>query len=167
MREAIASALDARGLVEDAVVLDLFAGTGAMAFEALSRGARTAVLVEGARPVAKAIEKSARELGLEGRVRVVNADLARDPAAWLRALEAPVTLVFLDPPYADIARVGPLLEALVRADRIAEDATVVVEHATKHPPTLPLGFEEISRYRYGDTSVWLARHAPGPGDTTR
>lgn len=147
------------------MVLDLFAGTGAMAFEALSRGAKVAVLVERARPVAKAIEKSARELGLSDRVRVVNADLAREPTVWLRALDAPASLVFLDPPYADIARVAPLLEALASAGLLAEDATVVIEHATKQPPTLPLGFAEISRYRYGDTSVWLARHAPG--DTTR
>lgn len=165
MREAIASALDARGRIEGAVVLDLFAGTGAMAFEALSRGARAAVLVERARPVAKAIEKSARELGLAERVRVVQADLERDPSAWRRALEEPASLVFLDPPYAQIALVAPLLEALAAADRLADDATVVIEHATKHPPTLPLGFEEISRYRYGDTSVLLARH--DPGDTTR
>ncbi len=157
MREAIASALDARGRIEGALVLDLFAGTGAMAFEALSRGARHAVLVEQARPLVKAIERSAEELGLADRVTAVCADLARDGAPWRRALPAPASLVFLDPPYARIALVAALLAALAGARSLADDATIVIEHATKHPPVLPLGFEEISRYRYGDTAVWLAR----------
>ena len=105
-REAIASALDARGWLEDAVVLDLFAGTGALAFEALSRGAARAFLVEKSRVVARAIEKSARELGLSDRATVIQADLlaGRGQSRWLASIE-PASLVFFDPPYAEIAAV--------------------------------------------------------------
>lgn len=161
MREALSSALDARGLIRDRRVLDLFAGTGALAFEALSRGARDAVLVEKAPAVAKAIERSARELGLEARTRVIVADLLRaDTKRWLEALAEPVELVLIDPPYAEIARVEFLLSTLAREGKLAPDATVVIEHARRDPPTLPIGFSEISSYRYGDTSIVLATFTP-------
>jgi len=153
VREAIASALDARGWIEGAVVLDLFAGTGALAFEALSRGADRAFLVEKSRSVARAIDKSARELGLEARAKVIQADLTK--AGWMDGVE-PASLVFLDPPYAEIARVEPLLSALAAAGKLQPDAVVVVEHARREPPTLPPGFGEVRSYRYGDTAVLVA-----------
>lgn len=163
VREAVGSALEARGLIEDAVVLELFAGTGAMAFEALSRGARRAILVEKARPVAKAIEKSAAELGLADRVTVVMADLEGSRATWLERIDEPAQLVLIDPPYARIDLVPELLTALAEAGRVEDGSTVVVEHAQRHPPTMPLGFVEVSRYRYGDTAVWLARFTAAEG----
>jgi len=163
VREAIASALEARGRIEGRV-LDLYAGTGAMAFEMLSRGATEAVLVEKRRGVARAIEKSARELGLSDRVRVVVADLSGRDAEWTRALRAPLELVLADPPYAQIGEVPRLLEVLGRG-HLTDDATVVVEHASKGDPIEPpAGFAEISRYRYGDTAVLLARYAPDPDE---
>ncbi|MBX3269631.1 MAG: RsmD family RNA methyltransferase [Sandaracinaceae bacterium] len=167
VREAIGSALDARGWIAGARVLDLYAGTGAMAFEALSRGALDAVLVESARRVARAIEESAVELGLAARARVVVADLDAPPAPWAARLEARASLVFVDPPYAKVARVAPLLAALAAAGALAPDAIVVIEHARRHPPDLPLGFDEVSRYRYGDTAVLLACFtAPSDPDDT-
>ena len=157
VREGIASALDARGLVEGARVLDLYAGTGALAFEALSRGAVEAILVERSRPVARAIERSARELGLEEAVTVVIADLEQPGERWLRAIEGVFDLVLADPPYARIARIEALLSILASRDKLRAGAAVVVEHARREPPTLPAGFSEISSYRYGDTAVLLAR----------
>jgi len=163
VREAIASALDARGRLEGRV-LDLYAGTGAMAFEMLSRGATEAVLVEKSRAVARAIDKSARELGLNDRVRVVIADLSSGGGAWLEAMRDPVDLVLADPPYAQIAQVPRLLERLADG-HLAPDATIVVEHASKGEAIEPpIGFAEISRYRYGDTAVLLARYARCPDE---
>ncbi|RZO54705.1 MAG: 16S rRNA (guanine(966)-N(2))-methyltransferase RsmD [Sandaracinaceae bacterium] len=156
-REAIASALDARGWLEDAIVLDLFAGTGALAFEALSRGAARAFLVEKSRVVAKAIEKSARELGLSDRATVIQADLlaGRGQSRWLASIE-PASLVFFDPPYAEIAAVEALLSTLAAEDKLRPGAAVVIEHARRAPPTLPPGFGEVRSYRYGDTAVLVA-----------
>lgn len=161
-REGIASALASRGWIEGAVVLDLWAGTGALAFEALSRGAARAVLVEGDRRVARAIDASARELGLEDRVTVVTADLEKPPAKWMGALDAPADLVFCDPPYARVERVGPVLSALLEAGKLRAGAAVVVEHARRAPPHLASGFGEVGAYRYGDTAVLLCTAPNGP-----
>ena len=154
-REGIASALEARGWIDGAVVLDLWAGTGALAFEALSRGAARATLVEGDRRVARAIERSARELGLSERAAVIVADLDRPPDRWIASLAEPADLVFCDPPYAQVARISPVLSALVEAGKLRPGAAVVVEHAKKAPPALPLGFGAVAAYRYGDTAVLL------------
>ncbi len=157
VREGIASALVSGGWIEGTRVLDLYAGTGALAFEALSRGAREATLVEKSRPVARAIERSARELGIEDVAMVIVADLER--LSSVRALEGPFDLVLVDPPYARIAHVEVLLSALASEAKLRAGAGVVVEHARRGPPKLPVGFDEISSYRYGDTAVLLARAA--------
>ncbi len=152
VREAIGSILEARGAIEGRVVLDLFAGTGALAFEALSRGALRATLVERDRRMARAIEDSARELGLSERCSIVVAD-ALDPGIE-RRLAGPYDLVFVDPPYAEVAPVTAQLEAI--ADRVfAAEAIVVREHATRAPPPLLRRLDVVGAYRYGDTSVVL------------
>lgn len=155
VREAIASALHARDAIEGAVVLDLFAGTGALAFEALSRGAARAVLVERDRKVAQAIERSAAELGLEARVQVVVADLEAPPTRWIASLGAGFDLVFCDPPYARLDRALEVLAALREAGALADYATIVLEHGHRDAPVAPPGFEALRSYRYGDTAVLL------------
>jgi 16S rRNA (guanine966-N2)-methyltransferase len=170
----MASVLAARGAIEGAVVLDLFAGTGALAFEMLSRGAASAVLVDHDRRALRHIERSARELGLD--VAVVDHDLIGGAAAGRRrrpgtdskrafgivnhpsiAMGAPFDLVLADPPYADAADAAELLAALARADRLAPDAFLVLEHATRTPPEIPPPLVSQASYRYGDTSFILAR----------
>ena len=98
VREAVFSALDARGAIVDAVVLDLYSGTGALAIEALSRGATRAVLVERDRAALDAIGHNLDLLELGDRTRVVRADVV----SFLHGpppREAPFDLVFADPPY--------------------------------------------------------------------
>ena len=130
---------------------------GALAFEALSRGAARAFLVEKSRVVARAIEKSARELGLSDRATVIQADLlaGRGQSRWLASIE-PASLVFFDPPYAEIAAVEALLSTLAAEDKLRPGAAVVIEHARRAPPTLPPSFGEVRSYRYGDTAVLVA-----------
>ena len=156
VREGIASALISRGWIDGAQVLDLYAGTGALAFEMLSRGAEAAVLIEKSRPVAKAIARSAQELGLGSRALVVQADLERAATSWLSRIPRPADLVLLDPPYADIAHAQSVLSSLAEHGKLADGAAVVVEFRKRCPPVLPLGFDEVSSYRYGDTAVLLA-----------
>jgi len=163
VREALASALEARDLVRGARVLDLYAGTGALAFEALSRGAARAILVDVDRRLVRDLEKSARELGLSDRARSVALDLGGTPgtvAERLARLADGFDLVFADPPYADVDRVPPLLGALAELGLITQDTVIVLEHATKQPPRSLGGLASFADYQYGDTSVLLARPLP-------
>ncbi len=169
VREALFSALDARGAVAGAHVLDLYAGSGALGLEAMSRGARSAVLVESDRRAAATIGENVRALGLrEVRVRAstVAAALAADPAPGEAA-----DLAFLDPPY-DVPE-DALAVVLTRlgAGWLADDGLVVVERSSRSPePAWPAGLERVGKpRRYGETTVWLAergraveRRAPSP-----
>ena len=168
VREALASALESRGAIRDAVVLDLFAGTGALTYEALSRGAERGVLVERNARVIKALCSSSCALGLRDRCRVVKRDLLRggpdgalETAERLLALGGPYDLVFADPPYNDIGGVAPLLDALVECGAIREDAYVVVEHAKDAPPGDCRLLALSAAYRYGGTGVRLLRPTTG------
>lgn len=119
VREAIFSIL---GDVEGAEVLDLFAGTGAMGIEAISRGAARATLVDRA---VGAAARNVGDLGLGERVRIVRADvrtfLDRDDGAY--------DLIFCDPPYRLARRLGPDLDKLL-GPRLREDGRLIVETAT-------------------------------------
>lgn len=159
VREGLFSALDARGLCDGAHVLDLFSGTGALAFEALSRGASTATCVEKNARVARVIGVSAGELALSKRVNVLTLDLLplREGAVERvrTALKSPANLIFIDPPYAEIAKIPGLIATLFSAGLAAPDATLVVEHATKNPIAVQDPLASLASYRYGDTGVTL------------
>ncbi len=99
VREALFGALDARGALDGAAVLDLFAGSGALGLEAASRGARSVVLVESGREATAVARRNAATLGLDG-VRVVQAPVQRYLATATHApLDPPADVVLLDPPY--------------------------------------------------------------------
>lgn len=152
VREAIFNIL--RDEVEDRIVLDLFAGTGALGLEALSRGAERATFVERDRQHTALIRKNLSTLRYEDRCQVVTADAYR----WIRAYEAidprPV-VAFLDPPYNDFkrnpARVRAMVETLVQ--RLPGDSVILVESGQA------LGEAELgetapwSQRRYGSTCV--------------
>ncbi len=173
VREAVASILEARGGFEGSAVLELFAGTGAYAFEALSRGAARAVLVESDRRAAAEIQASVGELGLADRVALLRVDLL-GKSAEQKLPAGPYDRVFVDPPYAQIEPAMELLGRIVAAGLLAEGALVVLEHRTSdhalvdraladHAPVdRALGsgtpnsrLTSLSRYRYGDTSISL------------
>jgi 16S rRNA (guanine966-N2)-methyltransferase len=167
VREAVASVVASRRGFEGARVLELFAGTGAYAFEALSRGAERAVLVERDRRAAAEIERSAAELGLSDQITLLRVDLLAG-GAERRLPPGPFDLLFVDPPYDDVPEALALLERMARAGLFAEDALVVLEHrsadaarvAAATGPNSPL--EPLSRYRYGDTSIALLACRPEP-----
>ncbi len=129
--------------VEGAAVLDLFAGTGALGLEALSRGAREAVFVESGRAGQKLIRANLKLLGAPGRLA------ARD-ATKLGPAEIAAGLVFLDPPYGrDLG--ARALEAARAGGWIAPGALVVWEESA--PQDAPGGFALLEQRRYGDTHV--------------
>ncbi len=155
-REAIASALEARGAFDGARVLDLFAGSGALSFEALSRGAAEAVAIDGDPLVLRQISQSASDLGLDASIRTARIDLLGDPAAVARRLpraEHGFDLVFVDAPYSQVERIPPLLEAIVESGSLSPSARVVVERPAAFEWAWPNGLAPEAEYRYGHTGV--------------
>lgn len=153
VKEAVFSALDARGLIEGASVLDLWAGTGALAIEALSRGAERALLVERDPAVATLAAENLAVCGFEGAARVECHDVAVGLAAS-PPREAPFDLVLADPPY-DLGA-DPLedaLGALLGPGWLAADATVVLERRSRGGPFRPQRWRVSWERQFGDTLV--------------
>jgi len=149
VREAVFDILG--GGVEGRAVLDLFSGTGAMALEALSRGASSAVLVEADPRVFEVLRRNVESLGAEGAEALL-LDYRR-AVRVLRKQRKRFDLVFLDPPYGKglgTAAAG----ALVRAGLLAPGAVVVAEEAVRFPDDpFPEGWEVAADRRYGDTRI--------------
>ncbi|GAA1310207.1 DNA methylase [Planotetraspora silvatica] len=141
-------------------VVDLYAGSGAVGLEALSRGAAHALLVESDARAVRTIKENIASLGLPGAV------LAPEKAERVvgRPCEEPYDFVFADPPYAvtDEAVVR-VVEALRDNGWLAEDALVAVERESRGKDLVwPRGFEEDRVRRYGEASVWYGRAAGNP-----
>jgi 16S rRNA (guanine966-N2)-methyltransferase len=150
-REAMFSALDARGALDGAAVLDLYAGTGALGIEALSRGAAEAVFVERDRGALDAIRANVEVLSDEEPIAVVARDVARFVAAGPPP-EAPFDLVFIDPPYrTDDEEITDLLVALSAPGWLAPGAIVTVERPHRNPVAAPPGLTNGWERTFGDT----------------
>jgi 16S rRNA (guanine966-N2)-methyltransferase len=137
------------GPVDDMAVLDLFAGSGAMGLEALSRGASTAVFVEADRDAQRAIERNVDKLEVTGAT-LVRMDARRALAAEAAAGRR-YDLVLVDPPYAMFESLQPTLATYLPA-LLAEDGLVVVETAKRDHPELPPLAERTSR-TYGSARI--------------
>ena len=136
--------------VTGAQVLDLFAGTGALGLEALSRGATRATLVDDGAAAARLISRNIALCRAEDAARHLRLDATRLPPCDV----APFTLVFLDPPYGR-GLGGPALAAALRGGWLAPGALVVWEDAT--PQTPPTGLTLTDQRRWGDTWVGILR----------
>lgn len=154
-REAIFDVLGP-AMVLGARVLDLYAGTGALGIEALSRGAARADFAEGDRAVARRLVANLAALGLAERSRVVVADL--DRAALPATVAGPWEIVFLDPPYAGDAG-SRWLRALAAAPWPREGGLVVHERARGTEVETPAGLSLLTEREYGDTTVAIYRAA--------
>jgi len=146
--------------------MDLFAGTGAFSFEALSRGASRAVVVDRDPHVIRQLTQSAKELGLAAEICASRVDLLGDPTAAVHELpdaENGFSLVFADAPYSEIDSVPPLLDALVAAGRLTPGAWVVIEHPASHDWSWPNRLASEADYRYGQTGISLGVYAPEKG----
>jgi 16S rRNA (guanine966-N2)-methyltransferase len=140
--------------ITDARVLDLFAGTGALALEALSRGASFALFVDDGAEARALLRENVAALGLGGATRIFRRDATKLGAA--HPIE-PFSLVFLDPPYGQ----GLAERALIAARAggwLTADAMIVVEEAAKSGFAAPEGFEELERRAYDDTVLVILRH---------
>ncbi|MGH1548441.1 16S rRNA (guanine(966)-N(2))-methyltransferase RsmD [Leifsonia poae] len=164
VREAIFSALDARDAVHGARVLDLYAGSGALALEAVSRGAASAVLVEKNAAAAQVCRRNAAAVATAARSASRHAPhplptidvRASAVSSYLAGASGPFDVVFIDPPY-DVPD-HELLEVLTAlAPLLSDDAVVCVERSARGPqPTLPPTLTLERRKDYGETAIfWL------------
>jgi len=153
VREALFNALEVAGELNLARVLDLYAGSGALGLEALSRGAAEAMFVESDRRAAAVLRDNVASLGLGGTVRVGSVEsvvATSSPTAF--------GLVLLDPPYAvTTAQISQVLNSLAENSWLAQESLIVVERATRDgEPEWPDGFTSDRIKRYGDTSLYWA-----------
>ena len=149
LREAIFNILGET--VKGARVLDLFAGTGALAIEALSRGARSAVLIDRSRAAIKLMRRNLSACRLDEKARVICWDIRRN-LKCLSSRPREYDLVFMDPPYGrDI--VMPALDALLASGALAEKARLVVEHAADDTVSRRSRLRLDDQRRYGRTRV--------------
>ncbi|BDR54178.1 DNA methyltransferase [Bombiscardovia apis] len=157
-KEAIFSHLSAQGYLDDARVLDLYAGTGALGFEALSRGGRQLVAVEYSRKAASLIGQSAAKLKAspvwqeDDSIQVITNKVERYLAAPAKAFD----LIFIDPPYAmESVDCDQLLAQLGEQGAAVSGALVVLERSTRSPePQLPQGWNLEESKSYGETAVY-------------
>lgn len=156
-REAIFSILGE--LVESAHVLDLYAGTGAMGLEALSRGAAAAMFVDGSRDVAALIAANISACRVEGQATVVQRDLSRGLGFLAtRHSGQPFDLVFVDPPYGKGLGLKALAE-LTAGVIVAPGGVIVVEdQAASQYPAEAGAWHCYDQRRYGEAGFWLFRH---------
>lgn len=160
VREALFSRLQHLGVLEGARVLDLFAGSGALGLEALSRGAGGVVLVDSHRRAADVCRRNAAAVKAGDAVNVYQ----RAASAYLAGPARPFDLVLLDPPY-ELAEdeLGALLARI--EGWLDERAVVVVERSSRSPePGWPSGLSRFDERSYGETRLWFAEpgRAYGP-----
>jgi 16S rRNA (guanine966-N2)-methyltransferase len=142
MRGALFSTL---GDIEGLTVLDAFAGSGALSFEAVSRGARSALAIDSDRTAQRTISENIRSLRLGNSVKLVKANAA----SWLSTSDDSFDIVLCDPPYDDVK--APLLGRL--AERAKLTGTVVLSLPPDMTVHLPAEYELITSKDYGDSSL--------------
>jgi 16S rRNA (guanine966-N2)-methyltransferase len=133
-------------------VLDLFAGSGAVGIEALSRGAQSAEFVEQDREAVRILQSNLRSTGLDDRARVHQSSVA----AAVRSVRGPIDLVFLDPPYADAATLDEALNTIAKRSLLIPTSVVVLEQpSTAEPPEKVGELPQANTRRHGRTRITL------------
>lgn len=154
VREALFSSLEARGVIDGAHVMDLYAGSGALGLEAASRGAASVLLVESDRGASATIRANISDLGVAGaRLQSCSVEQALDRPASLM-----YDLVLADPPY-DVTEesLGAVLEMLLAHQWLAQEPVIVIERSSRSPePTWPDGIVAEGSKSYGETTLWLS-----------
>lgn len=158
IRESVFSSLESRGVLENAKVLDLYAGTGALGLESLSRGAVFAMLVENNKQAAAVCIKNSRLIqdALDEEDHSVVAKVQIQPVQkYLEASSDRFDLVFIDPPY-EISNSEVEKNLVTLRDLLKEKSVVLVERSARAEPISTIGYELLETKNFGDTVVyWL------------
>lgn len=155
-RESIFNILNSGKLIDDLaqpVILDLFAGSGALGFEAVSRGAELCIMVEKSPDAVSVIKKNSRKLGYEERVKITQGDCL-SLRAWPHQ---PAQIVFCDPPY-DQGFALPALAHMKTLGAFAEQALIIIETRKSETLVFPEDLECLDQRRYGMASVYFCRY---------
>lgn len=152
VKQTIFDILSSRLELEGIGVLDLFAGSGSLGLEALSRGASHVTFIEKARSSLEALEKNIRKLGCEDRTTMHQADVF-----WfLRNAHQPYDLVFVDPPYA-LETIGTLPTAIAGSGVLRKGSYVVMEHSRESEVPVPEDSFEVLRKQFGQTVLLILK----------
>ena len=148
-----------KGALPGAKVLDVFAGTGAVGIEALSRGAEAVVFVEMDRRIADQLTATLSKMGLAAQTKVLQGNALGD-LSWLpyRGGIERFDIVFMGPPYKDenkrpLAYSTPALSRVAEAGLLAPGGLLISQHQVREDVQAPAGFERTRRQKYGDTFV--------------
>lgn len=156
-KESIFNRIEARYFLDDAQVLDLFAGSGNLSFEAISRGVKNVVAVENEPRHSAIIEKNAIKLGIEDQIRVITSDVMR----FLHGMPVPYHFIFCDPPY-EFPFMNEMIEAVLTQNWLTEEGWFILEHDKYHH------FDEhphcIFTKKYGRTRVSIFQKHPVASD---
>ena len=142
---------------EDASALDLFAGTGALSLEAISRGAREAVLIDMDHAACTAIKKNMETSRLGDQCRLISRDY-KQALEGLAREGKPFDVVFIDPPYR-MENTGEMCAMLMDLNLLSDTCIILVEHKRGMPPLLDLRFEAYDLRRYRETEITFVRRA--------
>ncbi|MEV8251138.1 16S rRNA (guanine(966)-N(2))-methyltransferase RsmD [Microbacterium sp. NPDC076768] len=156
VRESLFGALESFGVIEGARVLDLYAGSGALGLESLSRGATTADLVERGRQAAAIVRRNAAVVAKAGGMSPARVHEGA-VHTFLQRASGPFDLVFSDPPY-DLDDAAMTADLVALAPLLSTDAVVVIERARRATPPefAAAGLEAFREKAYGDTMLWWA-----------
>ncbi|MEQ1790573.1 MAG: 16S rRNA (guanine(966)-N(2))-methyltransferase RsmD [Rickettsiales bacterium] len=154
VREAIFSAIGSRRALDNLRVLDLFAGSGALGIEALSRGAKSCTFVEKDKKVAGALKANLEAFGVSSNCILENMPVA----SFLKHKQASYDLVFADPPYGSVVE-KDLVELLINAGVFAAGTLFIFEDASSSNQESYGSLKVLSRKAYGDTFVSMMEYA--------
>lgn len=147
--------------VREADVLDLYAGTGSLGIEALSRGGRLAVFVDHDQRALKSLDQNLKKTGLEEQTQVFKADVIQVLKS-LQKDKRQFDLIFLDPPYRiDLAVLERVLSSLGRFNLLTQRGKIVLEHSSRNDISIPKELELVDKRKYGDTA-WTILKAKEP-----
>lgn len=149
VRESLFSILSGMGVVAGARVVDLYAGTGALGIEAISRGAAHCTFVEAGRPALAALKENVRTLEVEGSATVIAGRVEKLKVA------SPFDLVLVDPPWVDLDAAVDAVTKMVANGGVVAGGTIVIEHASRDASPVVVGVEQVDARVYGDTSIWI------------
>jgi 16S rRNA (guanine966-N2)-methyltransferase len=154
-----------RPRLEGARVLDLYAGTGAVGIEALSRGAGFCFFVDADKRCISVIEENIKTLGFAGKARACYGDILQD-LSWVgyRAGHSDFDIIYMGPPYRTednkmLAYSTPTLARVAEANLVAQGGIMLLQRYKKEKVELPAGYEKYREERYGDTDVEFIRRA--------